>query len=83
MKRVKAGKLKEDLDRKEDTTDDVTRKKIKKHLSDINDVITDEDIKNVVVTGTKKEKKIKKEDEPKKPGKNEDTSLASWNILVD
>ena len=34
-------------------------------------------------TGTKKEKKIKKEDEPKKPGKNEDTSLASWNILED
>ena len=83
MKRVKAAKIEEDLDRKEDTADDVTRKKIKKHLSDINDVITDEDIKNVVVTGTKKEKKIKKEDQPKKAGENEDTSLASWSILED
>jgi len=83
MKRVKAAKIEEDLDRKEDTADDVTRKKIKKHLSDINDVITDEDIKNVVVTGTKKEKKIKKEDQPKKSGENEDTSLASWSILED
>ena len=81
MKRGKAAKIEEDVDRKEDMADDVTRKKIKKHLSDINDVITDQDIKNVVVTGTKKEKKIKNEDLPKKPGDNEDTSLASWSIL--
>ena len=92
MKRTKAGKIEEDIDRKEDATDDVTRKKIRKHLNDIHDVITDEDIKNVVVTGSKedmkneavadakKQKKIK-EEQPKKPGDNEDTSLASWSIL--
>ena len=83
MKSIKGGKIQEDVDRKEHSTDDVTRKKIKKHLSDIHDVITDEDIKNVVVPGAKKEKKITKEDQPKKPGEKEDTSLASWNILED
>ena len=57
MKRTKAGKIEEDIDRKEDATDDVTRKKIRKHLSDIHDVITDEDIKNVVVTGSKEDMK--------------------------
>jgi hypothetical protein len=32
-------------------SDEVTKKKIKRHLTDINDVITEKDIKNVKVPG--------------------------------
>ena len=91
MKPVKGGKLAEDTDRKEDQLEDPTRTKIKKHLSDINDVITDDDIKNAVVPGINdvvpepkmKERKRKKDRKNglEKPPKNEDSSLASWSVL--
>ena len=79
MKPVKPGKLAEEADLKEDLADDVTRKRIRKHLSDKNDVITDEDIRNVKVPAKKNKRAkdaFKAEEE-----KNEDSNLTGWNIL--
>jgi hypothetical protein len=45
-------------------SDESTKKKIKKHLSDIHDVISENDIKNVKVPG--KEKPVAKNKKPKK-----------------
>ncbi len=67
-------------------SDIVTKNKIKKHLSDINDVITEEDIANVKVPGD--------EDSTKPPGANEgkdeketldekaeDKKITPWDVL--
>jgi hypothetical protein len=82
MKPIKTGKLAEEADLKKDIADDVTRKKIKKHLSDINDVITEEDIRNVKVLGKKsKKEKTKKTDGTSLTGEKDTTDLTSWNIL--
>ena len=44
-------------------SDEVTKRKIKRHLTDITDVITENDIKNVKIPGAEKEMA------PAKPGK--------------
>jgi hypothetical protein len=46
-------------------SDEVTKRKIKRHLNDINDVITENDIKNVKVPGNEEESA------PVMPKKNE------------
>jgi len=65
-------------------SDEVTRNKIDKHLSDIDDTISEEDIKNInTVTGTESnaarsaenEKPNKEDDEP------EEEAPTPWEIL--
>ena len=77
----KTGKLAEEADLKKDLADDVTRKKIKKHLSDINDVITDQDIRNVKIPGKKARPVAKTKKQIK--DESDDSSLTSWNVLED
>lgn len=87
MKPSKKGTLAEDIDRIEDRggVDDVTRKKIKKHLSDINDEISEQDIKNVKIPG--KDLEVKNDQEGKLPtdkekkDKDDESSLTTWNVL--
>lgn len=64
--------------------DDATKKKIKKHLHDIKDVITEEDIANAKVPGEEenlpeppKEKEEKKKEEPPAEGK----PVTPWDII--
>ena len=85
MKPKKAGKSAEETDLQKDLVDDVTRKKIRKHLSDEKDMITDQDIRNVKIHPHKpkkinptKQEEIKKKDdsEPENP------PITPWNILV-
>jgi hypothetical protein len=67
-------------------SDEPTRKKIRKHLRDINDVITEKDIKNVKVPGKEKPVTVRPEKKAKKvtklavhdaPGK----PITPWDIL--
>ena len=67
-------------------SDEVTKKRIKRHISDINDIITENDIKNVKVPGNEKtpegpaEKKIRKSKKPiadEAPG----NPVTPWDIL--
>lgn len=86
MKRVKPGKLAEEEDRKQDIADDLTKKRIREHLSDINDEITEDDIKNVRVPGHKEKpvKKKKKDDTAlDDETKDDKPNLTTWNLLED
>jgi len=79
MKAKKTGKLAEEADRETDL-DNSSKERVKKHYSDINDKITDEDIKNANVPESKpsrKKKEIQKDVEENK----EETPRTSWNIL--
>jgi hypothetical protein len=65
-------------------SDDDTKKKIKRHLSDINDVITENDIKNVKIPGDEEPKidpeDVKKED--KKPSAGTEGKPATpWDLV--
>ncbi|MEO5781680.1 MAG: hypothetical protein ABIQ07_00325 [Ginsengibacter sp.] len=73
-------------------SDEVTRNKIDKHLSDIDDTISEEDIKNInTVTGTETDavvtdKHADEENEIDKEGKNDDDEQEKeaptpWEIL--
>jgi hypothetical protein len=74
-------------------SDEDTKEKIRKHLTDINDVITDNDIKNAKVPGKEKSpakrKRIKKPglaEGIKKPGiaegtKTEGNPPTSWDVV--
>ena len=79
MKTPKTGKLAKEADREIDL-DNSTKKRVKKHYSDINDKITDDDIKNAKVPGTKPSRK-KKEVQEIVETKKDETSQTSWNIL--
>ena len=81
MKPSKIGKLAEEADLKQDTSDDATRKRIKKHLSDINDVITEDDIRNVKVPGKKTKKEKVKPETDKTVDQNDKSTLTTWNLL--
>ena len=85
MKPKKAGKLAEETDLQKDLVDDVTRKKIRKHLSDDKDMITDEDIRNVKIhphkprkVNPKKQEEVKKKKDDSEP---ESPPITPWNIL--
>jgi hypothetical protein len=67
-------------------SDELTKKKIKRHLGDINDVITEKDIENVKIPGNekpatvrtkKKEKKDKKSPVDDTPG----NPVTPWDVL--
>ena len=70
-------------------SDEVTRNKINKHLSDIDDTISEEDIKNInTVTGTEtnaakpvKNEEPKKEDDDKPDEEPEKEAPTPWEIL--
>jgi hypothetical protein len=70
-------------------SDEVTKRRIKSHISDINDIITENDIKNVKVPGNEKtqqvpaEKKEKKTRKSKKPVIDEvpGNPVTPWDIL--
>ena len=70
-------------------SDEVTRNKINKHLSDIDDTISEEDIKNInTVTGTEtnaakavKNVEPKKEDDDKPDEEPEKEAPTPWEIL--
>jgi len=70
-------------------SDEVTRNKINKHLSDIDDTISEEDIKNInTVTGTEtnaskpvKNEEPKKEDDNKPDEEPEKEAPTPWEIL--
>ena len=84
MKRVKPGKLAEEEDRKQDIANDLTKKRIREHLSDINDEITEDDIKNVRVPGHQEKaiKKKKKDDSAlDDETKDDKPNLTTWNLL--
>jgi hypothetical protein len=78
-------KPEEDQDRpKYEFSDEDTKEKIRKHLTDINDVITDNDIKNVKVPGN--EKSTPKRKRVKKAGKAEGSKTegnppTSWDVV--
>ena len=65
-------------------SDEDTKKKIKRHLSDINDVITENDIKNVKVPGEdeKKEETDNSTEDKKQPPKNtEGNPTTPWDVV--
>jgi hypothetical protein len=78
-------------------SDQVTRKKIKKHLQDIHDVITEDDIKNVKIPGEETntstldveiDKQEVKDDNSVNEEKeavfaNHDTVITPWDILAE
>ncbi|MBC7948212.1 MAG: hypothetical protein H7Y42_10065 [Chitinophagaceae bacterium] len=53
--------------------DEATKKKVKKHISDINDVITENDIKNVQVPGKEKPTRVRKRKPVSKESKEAST----------
>ncbi len=69
--------------------DEVTKRKIERHLSDINDTISDDDIKNVITDITSSNlnnhNKINIVNSPQKksilPGEEADQIPTSWNII--
>jgi hypothetical protein len=84
MKPIKPGKLAEEEDRKQDIANDLTKKRIREHLSDINDEITEDDIKNVRVPGHQEKaiKKKKKDDSAlDDETKDDKPNLTTWNLL--
>jgi hypothetical protein len=85
MRPVKSSKLAEEADLKKDLADDATKKKIKKHLSDINDEISEEDIRNVKVPGkdSRENKNKKTEDEELPLGEDEKKYITPWNTKED
>lgn len=67
-------------------SDERTRKKIKRHLGDISDVITEKDIENVKIPGDEKPAKVrsgKKEKTDKKPPVDDTPGnpATPWDIL--
>ncbi len=78
MKPIKSGKLAEEADLKADLANNSTRKRIKKHISNIDDKITDEDIRNVKVPG--KDEPVKKEDIDPIVEENPKKNITPWNI---
>ena len=70
-------------------SDEATKRKVRRHIKDINDVITEKDIKNAKVPGAEdvpvrsSSKSVKKEETPKKnvvddvPG----NPITPWDIL--
>jgi hypothetical protein len=75
-------------------SDHVTEEKIKKHLNDIHDVISEEDIKNVKIPGEETSKGSaptpdlpKKDKTPsrkkKKEEPNEDSPISPWDLLIE
>jgi hypothetical protein len=64
--------------------DDATKKKIKKHIHDIKDVITEEDIANAKVPGEEEnlpEPLKEKEEEKKKEPPSEGKPITPWDIV--
>ena len=70
-------------------SDEVTKNKIKKHINDIRDVITEEDIANAKVPGEEealpvqpeKEEKDENKDEIKNKIPGEGKPITPWDIL--
>ncbi len=68
-------------------SDEVTKKKIRRHIKDINDVITEKDIKNAKVPGTEKQTvPVKRARKGKKTDKNvvdevPGNPATPWDIL--
>lgn len=67
-------------------SDEATKKKIKRHLGDINDIITEKDIENVKIPGDEKPTKAsakKKEKKGKKPLADDTPGnpATPWDIL--
>lgn len=67
-------------------SDEGTKRRIKRHISDINDIITENDIKNVKVPGNEKTPKVPAEKKPrksKKPLVDEapGNPVTPWDIL--
>lgn len=65
--------------------DPVTKRKIEKHLSDINDTISDEDIKNVITNITSDNPNINTDNSPAKKINTESEEVkqipTSWNLI--
>ena len=64
--------------------DEVTEKKIKRHINDITDVISETDIKNVKIPGSEKPSNhIKNRNGEKKPriGSSEGNPVSPWDIV--
>ena len=69
-------------------SDEVTKNKIKRHINDIKDVITEEDIANAKVPGEEEappvqpeEKKDEKKDRNKARNPGEGKPITSWDII--
>lgn len=62
--------------------DDRTKKKIKKHIQDIRDVISEEDIANAKVPGEQdKVRKPQAEEEKKEETPSEGKPITPWDII--
>ena len=69
-------------------SDEVTKEKINKHLSDINDVITEEDIANVKVPGEEEplpprlsDRDYEKKDDDKGENLTERKPITPWDVI--
>jgi hypothetical protein len=64
-------------------SDEATRKKIKRHLADIKDVITEKDIANVKVPGTENDPVVPSEKETTRdnPESPRDKTVTPWDTL--
>jgi hypothetical protein len=66
-------------------SDEVTKNKIKKHINDIRDVITEEDIANAKVPGEEEALPVQPEEENKDGNKHkipgEGKPMTPWDIL--
>lgn len=61
-------------------SDEATKEKIKRHISDINDVISENDIKNVKVPGSEKSDRLQTKSVPKVGG-SEGNPATPWDIV--
>ena len=69
-------------------SDEVTKNKIKRHINDIKDVITEQDIANVKVPGEEEEppalseeEKDEKKEEKKAGNPGEGKPITSWDVI--
>jgi len=61
-------------------TDETTREKIKRHISDINDVISENDIKNVKIPGNEKPGHLEG-NRISKGGGSEGNPATPWDVV--